>query len=303
MPDVLSEILKLIRLSGTVYFQIGFSTPWGMDMDKGKFAQFHIVAHGKCWAEAESLENPILLKTGDVIAFPHGESHSIADSLGSKKISGKAIYDAYLNNKLPSQNETCDARLICGHFEFDSKFEHPFLRELPSVIHIKGSKHKHNHLQNIIAIIEEETTSKEFASNIVTDRLAEILFINLLREYIAQNIKNRTPWLALSNHQIHKALQLIHENFGTSMTLAGIAREIGMSRSLFAERFRECVGTTPMQYLTQWRMHQAKHLLKRSESSINSIAQKVGYISEPAFNRAFKRQFEQTPGKFRKQIG
>ena len=276
-----------------------FAEPWGMKMEQGKFAQFHIVTKGECLIKTPMAKKPFLAKEGDVIAFLQGDEHWIADSEKSEKIPGQMIYESFINSEPIFAKKPCSTRLVCGHFEFDSKLEHPFLQNLPRMIHLTNRERK-GQIQTIVSSITEETKTEDFGSNLITDRLAEVLFIYLLKDFIEQNADQKAPWRALSNPQIYQALQVIHQKFSESLTLASIAREIGMSRSLLAMRFREYVGTTPIEYLTRWRMLNAKELLLKTDSSINTIASEVGYISEPAFSRAFKRMLGQTPGNFRK---
>ena len=299
MQDILNDVLKMLRLSGTVYFQMNFGNDWGMKMEKGKFSQFHIVTKGKCLVKTPTMQKPICVNEGDIIAFPHGDAHWIADTIKSKKCSGQLVYEAFKKNEMMFETKLCNTSLVCGHFEFDTKLEHPFLKNLPPIIHFLGNKQQ-SQIQAIVSSIVEETNTEGFASNLITDRLAEVLFIYLLRDFVKNNKDQKAPWTALNDQQIYNALQIIHLKFSNSLTLASIAREIGMSRSLFAVRFRNFVGTTPIEYLTRWRMLNAKELLLKTDYTINTIAEKVGYFSEPAFNRAFKRQLGQTPGNFRK---
>ena len=160
MHAILNDILKMIRLSGTVYFQMDFAEPWGMKMEQGKFAQFHIVTKGECLIKTPMAKKPFLAKEGDVIAFLQGDEHWIADSEKSEKIPGQMIYESFINSEPIFAKKPCSTRLVCGHFEFDSKLEHPFLQNLPRMIHLTNRERK-GQIQTIVSSITEETKTEE----------------------------------------------------------------------------------------------------------------------------------------------
>lgn len=301
--DVLSDILHSFRLNGTVYFHYDFASPWGMNMDKSNLAQFHIVVRGQCWLQMAGPHEPISLVGGDVVAFPHGDAHWLADKAGRPGVPGKQVLEAYHNGTPMFQGETACTTLVCGHFELDRELEHPFLQNLPALIHVRGTDQHHvDWLENITALIIKETASGYPGAATVVDRLAEVLFVQLLRAYALEKKLSNGYLTALNNREIHQALQLIHAQPQHRWTLEELAHKVGLSRTSFAIRFKTLVGMTPMAYITNWRMQQAKKLVRESDLPAGTIAERVGYASEAAFSRAFKRQFNQNLGAMRRDF-
>jgi len=297
--DALSDVLSLIRLKGCVYFSSDFSSPWGMELGKGQFAQFHVVVRGQCWLTTHN--EKLLLSSGDVVLFPLGEKHCLLDDLSSSTIPGKDVLEAINQDRPLFNNGGEKVRLLCGHFEFDRSIKHPLLYELPRLIHIKEIERKHpGWLDIVTSVLVNESASKEPGSGVIIDRLAEVLFVQTLRTYIVETDSPYGFLAAVKDRRIHHALRIIHAQSRSGLTLAGIAKMIGMSRSMFAERFKELLGITPMNYLTTWRMLIAQDLLISTKNSLEDIACEVGYGSEAAFSRAFRREFSLTPGSYRK---
>ncbi len=301
--DALSDILRAIRLRSAVYFRSDFSSPWGMQIDDGPFAQFHLIVRGNCWMRMRGFGKPRLLSGGDVVVFPHGDAHWLADDPAQKRAPGKAVVQAHLQNQPMFQQGEFSTTLVCGHFEFDRHFDHPFLQALPRFIHITDTERRERSwLETVTNVIIQEADSAQPGAEVVVERLAEVLFIQVLRAYMQQQ-KMTTGYLAaLQDRQISQALKLVHARPETNWTLESISRTVGMSRSAFAARFKQLVGVTPMVYITDWRMQKARELLKNHAHPLVEVAEKVGYTSEAAFNRAFKRRFKQNPGAMRRAL-
>lgn len=301
--DALSDILRMIRLRGSIYFQKDLYTPWGMQVDTGPYAQFHMIVRGFCWLQTAELADPLFLTAGDIVVFPYGQPHCIAENLQNRMIPGRQVVEAVLNQKPIFTGDVLSATLICGHFEFDRDFDHPFVKALPQMIHISNLNRSDIGLMEAATnVIIRETGSQSAGAEVVVDRLAEILFVQILRTYILRKSNETTFWAALQDEQISKSLKLIHTKPQENWTLESLAGLVGMSRSAFTVRFRELVGETPMRYITRWRMHRAKELLRIHRLPLIEIAEQVGYLSEAAFSRAFKRQFNQNPGAMRKVL-
>jgi AraC family transcriptional activator of mtrCDE len=302
--DAMSDILRMIRLTGVVYFRSDFTKPWGMSIDKSNVAQFHLVARGRCYLYIEEVDQLLELTAGDAVVFPHGGAHWLADEPDRKKIPGMKVVQSIKENEPIFQDgdDVCTT-LVCGHFEFDRDIEHPFIEALPKFIHVSDSEQRQfSWLENAIKIILQETDSGNPGAEVVVERLAEVLFIQLIRSYIISRGDQEGFLAALNDRDISNALKLMHSMPQEPWTLVNISKKIGMSRSSFAERFKKFVGTTPMDYLTKWRMQRARDLLTNSDMSLGSISRKIGYTSEPAFNRAFKKRFNKTPGALRRAV-
>jgi AraC-like DNA-binding protein len=297
--DGLSAVLDQIKLNSVVYFKSAFAPSWGMDIPKGPFAQFHIIAEGDCWFKCEG-EEAKSLTAGDILIFPNGTAHWLAHTAKAKKINGQEVVSSIQQGKSVFDGSNTATTLICGHFELDRSVAHPFLSSLPDVIHIKNIEDSgFSWILNIANLLITETQADATGSKIIVQRLAEALFISAVRYYIAQD--HDRPFLAaLYDQKISTILQLIHAYPEKDWSVDNLSKEAGMSRTSFANHFRDKVGQTPMHYLTNWRMIIAQRILGESEEPIAEIAERVGYGSEPAFNRAFKKVVSQTPAKFRR---
>ena len=296
--DILSDVLKKVKLSSAVYFESDFSSPWGMTIPKGSFSQFHIVTKGQCIMKTEI--KTIELLEGDIIVFPFGTSHSLFDLDSSKCKSGQEVVEGIMNGNPVFVGETISTRLVCGHFNFDTNIEHPFIKELPSIIHISDIEKKElSWLESIINLIIQEAGSEKSGRNVIVHKLGEVLFIYVLRAYMQKNSKKRGFIAAMQDKRICKVLKSLHKKPEQDWQLTSMAQLAGMSRTSFSNHFKKLTGETPFNYITQWRILEAQELLRDSNKSVGEIAEKVGYQSEAAFNRVFKKRVNYTPLKFR----
>lgn len=296
--DVLSEILEKVKLSSVVYFKSDFSSPWGMDIPKGPFAQFHIVTRGQCVLRVA--DRSLQLFAGDIVVFPLGISHWLADVDSSKRKNGQEVVEAIMNGNSFFNGDRVSTTLVCGHFEFDRRIDHPFLKELPEIIHISDAEKKEfSWLESITNLVIQEAGKEQSGSHVIVNKLGEILFIHALRAYILAN-KNKTGFMAaMQDERIGEVLKAIHKAPERDWQLASLAQVAGMSRTSFSNKFKSVMGMTSLNYITQWRILQAQELLLESDKSVGEIADEVGYQSEAAFNRVFKKRVLQTPLKFR----
>ena len=306
MNDALSNILQTFELGSSVYFQSAFHRPWGMDVDQSPFAQFHMVVRGACLIYHAAMASPVQLSAGDIIVFPHGTSHWLADQPSSQRKSGKQVVEEITQNSntLTSSNDALpniSDTIICGHFEWDKKLKHPFLNSLPTMIHIKNNDQQVTDRITTTAnlLIQESNTSRQGA-NLIIERLAEILLVHVFRAFLDQNDQDQGFAKALLHPSVARSIDAIHTNPHHPWTIELLARHAGMSRTAFAVLFKKLTGSTPMQYCFNWRMILAYRYLLNTSWSIPDLAERVGYRSEAAFNRAFKRHFAETPASTRR---
>lgn len=296
--DVLSDILGKVKLKSAVYFKSDFSSPWGMDVPSGPFAQFHIVTRGQCVLKTR--EEEIQLFSGDMVVFPLGTEHWLADKDSSQKTPGIEVVQAIVNGKSLFEGDHVSATLVCGHFEFDRGVDHPFLSELPDVIHFtEMERRERNWLESITNLVIQEAGSNKPGSQIIVNKLGEILFVHVLRAYMENNSTNDGFLAAMQDDRIGAVLRAIHDQPETDWQLSALAQIAGMSRTSFCNKFKSLTGETPLTYVTNWRILQAKELLKESDKPVRMIALEVGYQSEAAFNRVFKKRVNKTPLKYR----
>ena len=195
--DALSDVLELIRLKSAVYFRRDFANPWGMDVPDGPYAQFHLVVRGRCLVQRECDAQPCVLYAGDIVVFPFGEKHWIADSKNVKLLSGQEVVQSIMKNHNPFEGEDCSTTLVCGHFEFSRDIDHPLLRSLPPFFHITDSeRHDLSWLESVTSMIFQEKDSGKPGAEIVANRLGEVLFIHVLRSFISQENSNGNNFFA-----------------------------------------------------------------------------------------------------------
>jgi len=298
--DALSNVLELIKLKSAVYFKSDFSAPWGMEISEGPFAQFHMIVKGKCVLKKHN-QNIIELYAGDIVIFPFGGSHWLADAKESQKEDGLKVVESIWNNNPLFKGDNFSTNLICGHFKFDRTVEHSFIESLPTFIHITDMERKEfSWLETISNLLIQESGTNNIGNSITQNRLAEVLFIHAIRAYILQNNDKTGFFAALKDAKLSSVLKLVHNNPEKKWTLKNLSSEAGMSRTLFANKFRDIVGETPLHYITNWRILKAKQFLKESSDPIVEVAAKVGYSSEAAFNRVFKKKVLKTPAAYRR---
>jgi AraC-like DNA-binding protein len=303
--DPLGEALHVLRMSGSFYSRCVFSAPWGLVLPAFPDSMmFHVVMSGHCWLEVDSHE-PLLLAPGDFALVPHGEGHQLVSEPGQP---GVGLFDTP-RQEISERYEIihlagggAPTTLLCGTISFD----HPASRQLvalfPRVISVESSgSAQAEWLRSTIRLLADEARELRPGGETVITRLADILVIQAIRAWIEQDPAAQSGWLgALRDRQIGHALALIHRDPARDWTVARLANEVAMSRSAFAARFTQLVGETPIHYLTRWRMQVALDLLRDEEATVGELALRLGYQSEAAFSRAFKRVHGTSPGAVRR---
>jgi len=296
MQEALSDVLRLIRLKSCVYFLRDFSAPWAMRMEQSSFAQFHVVMRGRCILDSGGQRTEVA--PGDILHFPHGRAHSLADQAGRQAVPGmQVLQDQALFSEGPTTTQ-----LLCGHYEYRSDIKHPLLEQLPEVVHLKSFEFPASSgIDNVLPLLVREMNQGAPGADVIIERLAEILLIQMLRTYLAQ-AKIPTGFLAaIADSRLTRAIKLIHDHAAEKLTIDDLAAAAGMSRSGFALQFKKVSEISPIAYLVKWRMWQATDLLNTTGMGLARVAEKIGYESEISFSRAFKREFGMAPGEYRRQ--
>ena len=299
MEDVLTDVLRLIRLKSCIYFMKDFRSPWAMSIGAGPVAQFHVVVRGQCvvqvgreWHEAA---------TGDVILFPHGISHVLADREGREPTPGQEVIQSFTGPAPLFDTGGVATKLLCGHFEYDQGIRHPLLAELPDMIHVKSfDAVAPGALQSIVPLLIREMGNSQPGSETVVERLAEILLVQVLRAHLQQHPDLKGFWAALCDTRLTRAIKIIHARAGEKLTLEDLADAAAMSRSAFSLSFKSVTSLSPIGYLAKWRMQQARELLQNGRLPLAHVAERVGYESEVAFSRAFRREYGESPSNVRR---
>jgi AraC-like DNA-binding protein len=300
--DALSTLIEASQLQGVVYSKIVNHAPWGVDAVQDNNSQYWQLISGGCFI---GLPNGQLIEMqiGELVFIPHGSAHWIADKPGSLRIPAADYVKARLAGIPIFSGEGAETTLIGGHFHFEDGLIHPFLKDLPQVIRIpKFETERQLLLQQNIRLIWIELNNEEQGSRAMLKALAEILFIQIIRAYMEQDIPHTGFLAALKDARISKALKLIQDSPESDWTMESLADSVGMSRSVFFNRFKILVGETPSNYLTSWRIRKAKELMTSNNTKIIDIAANVGYRSEAAFNRVFKIKTGKTPALYRRDL-
>jgi AraC-like DNA-binding protein len=316
--EILSDVLRAVRLDGAVFFEIEASTPWVAEAPATSVIasavmpsvrhvmEYHAVIAGSCWAscvEDGATRERVRLGTGSVVVFPRGDRHVISSDPDLRATPDLTLYRRPMHNeRLPfllrqggGGDET--ARLVCGFLGCVAQPFEPLLRALPRMLHIPNvAPMKHDWLWTLIEATLAESRSQRVGSSSVLAKLSELIFIEVVRRYAEDLPPGTGSWLAgIADIQIGRALRGIHAQPSRAWTLEALAREAGLSRSALAERFVSTLGVPPMSYIQSWRMQIAEGLLVGGSATIGQIAAQVGYESEGAFSRAFRRKTGVSP--------
>lgn len=315
--DVLSDVLRSVRLTGAVYFDFDLSSPWVAEAPPSseiaaivmpgaqRVIEYHLIARGTCWGHVVG-EPPILLKEGDLILFPQGDPHVMSSAPGMRAGPDMSLF-VRPTTPLPLVYERGGGgpdrtRLVCCFLGCDDRPFNPLLTALPRTIHLSGpgSEATAGWLPTLLHIAVRESGSARAGRDNVLARMSELMFVEAIRRYLETLPAAQTGWLAgLRDPVTGQALAALHGEPASAWTVESLARAVGVSRSVLADRFAAIVGQPPMQYLALWRMQLASRRLLEGEQ-VAEVATAVGYESEAAFSRAFKKLVGEAPATWRR---
>ena len=332
--DVLSDVLRVVRLSGAVFFTADFSSPWSIEspipdmlasavMPQAEcLVLFHILVDGECEVECQGLPTTAMA-SGDVIVFPRGDQHTMRTHGAATTTPLTSIFSPGGHDEPPQLSYGgggTTSRFVCGYLNCDQRFS-PLVEALPTMLLVR-SDDDYSTIEAVDASGSRPTvvpqgsgtwlgTTLKFTINearaarpgnaAMLGRLTELMFVEILREYMQRLPASQSGWFAAVNDaHVGKALRLLHANPVRDWTVDELAREVALSRSALAQRFADLVGEAPMRYLANWRMQLAKQMMREGARNIQEVATRVGYDSEAAFNRAFKRATGSPPAAWRK---
>ena len=318
--DVLSDVLRAVRLTGAVYFDFELSSPWVLEAPPSReiaaqvmpgaqrVIEFHLIAKGAVWGHAVGQE-PTPLREGDLIVFPQGDPHVLSSAPGMRAAPDIAAFARPLT-PLPIVREfggggSDRSRIVCCFLGCDEYPFNPLLTALPTVIHLSAADTRATAgwLGTLLTLAARESVSARPGGENVLSRLSELMFVETIRHYLETLPAAERGWLAgLRDPTVGRALAALHGRPSEPWTIERLGHLVGLSRSVLAERFTEMVGKPPMQYLALWRMQLASRLLLDG-GQVTAVAAAVGYESEAAFSRAFKKLVGQAPAHWRKQSG
>jgi len=314
--DVLSEVLKVVKLESAFFYNAEFSAPWSfrspnscklapfINQTRGHVIVYHLLLKGRAYAEAQEMR--LLLREGDIVIFPHGDSHILESGPSPHSVDGERelqrIFSGGLKlSRMGGGGEV--TRFVCGFMVCEPRLSQVFLTGLPPVFKVNIREDQTGQwLENSIQYSIADASANHAGGEAVLAKLCETLFVETLRRYIVQLPERQTGWLAgARDPEVGKVLALMHNRPADPWTIANLATEVGLSRSVLAERFRQYLEEPPVAYLTRWRLQLGAQMLSSTSYSVAQIASEVGYESEPAFNRAFKRHFGNPPARYRNE--
>lgn len=315
--DPVSEILAGVKLNGALFFNAELSAPWGVYSGAGEelsailapgarhLVIYHLVVNGTASITLPGGES-LRLEPGDIVVIPHGDTHLMSNGASGETptLASEAIRQIKARDlgllQLGGGGET--TRIVCGFMACDPQLSRPVLSSLPRVVKVNiRTDPSGRWLESAILHLVDEATSGRVGSEAMLAKLSEALFVDTLRRHVANLPAEQSGWLAAARDpSIGKSLALLHARVDHPWTIAGLAKEVGLSRSALVERFTRFLGEPPMTYLTRWRLQLAARALETTPKGVAQIAAEVGYESEAAFNRAFKRQFGEPPARYRR---
>ncbi len=314
--DVLSEVLRVVRLEGALFFNAEFSAPWCiseprstakapyLSPEAGHLIIYHFLTEGRAYARLPDGRREELT-AGDIVVFPHGDPHLLGNGSPAKPVDSLQKFAENLSQGLKLARFGGGGeitRFVCGYLACEPRLSDVFLVGLPKILKVHVANEPSGQwLENSIRFSVGEVNGSNAGSGLVLAKLSEVLFVETLRRYINTLPPDQTGWLAGARDPIiGRALALLHKDPEHPWTISDLARRIGLSRTRLAERFRHFLGESPIAYLAQWRLKLGAEILQSTEDSVAEVAAAVGYGSEAAFNRAFKREFGCPPAQFRR---
>ena len=284
--DALSQALETIRLRAEVYFREDFEPPWGIDLEPSEFAQFHLLVRGRARLETGGLA--IELETGDVVLLAPNTPHRLLSEEGVVPTNGRAILTSIQNGSHRRPRDTDpQATLICGHFAYRTAPLHPLVAALPEVLRLTPvERRERTWLESITQSLVDESARKGPGQKALTNRLAECLYIQVVRAYLAREDLPNGLLKGLCDPVLGRAIALLWSHCDRPWSVQAIASEVAMSRANFARRFSALIGTPPMEFLSRSRLHESCVRLVDTNESVTRIAGMVGFASPASFSRA-----------------
>jgi AraC-like DNA-binding protein len=320
--DAVSDVLRVVRLGGAVYLHAELTAPWGLigHADQAlctaylprsdRIVSYHLITEGTCWARLPDSNDPgICVRAGELLVVPQGEAHIMGSAPDVAPVPAGPLLETQLATmrgevlNLTYGGGGTPTRILCGFLACDDALSNPVLGSLPRLFKVDVRNDPQSAwIEASLRYAAEEAAQRRAGSAIVLSRLSELLFVWAVRRCIDELPADRKNWLAgVKDRFVGRALSILHAQPAYNWTVDELARKVGLSRSAFAQRFSDLLGQPPMQYLARWRLIVAAQELSYSSKAIAAIAEEVGYESESAFHRAFRREFGQPPAAWRKR--
>ncbi len=296
--QLLREVFANLRVDGSLYFDSCLHGEWGMTVGASAHVQFHCVASGTCWLATASEQ--VLLSSGDIALCMRGQSHTLSSQPGLVLATDQEYLHSLKNGVPLFRDGRMNHRLLCGHFALADRDAIPFLLALPDLVVVHQQNESLQWATVLRTLLERPGLAKH--SDPVSNRLAEALMIRFLWGYFQQQSQESGNFSAMRDRRVARALMIFHRYCHKPLTVEQVAEAVGMSRSAFSVLFKRLLKLGPMEYLNSWRLYRARQMLKKADSTLMQISLAVGYSSEAALSRAFKRHYNLTPSEYRRSV-
>ena len=300
--DPVDSVLTTMKVENSWYVRVHAQAPWGITFDTAIQARLVIISRGTCWLTSDTMREPQKLSAGDGFIVQADTEFSLQDELYRGTVHCDRVFANAVGHTAKWGGDGEATEIISGRFSFDETAAEPLFAVLPPVLRLNLDDATASVLRATLELMALETLEGGIGSNLITSRLADVLFVQALRAWCNSDGGATIGWLAaLRDPQLAAAMEALHGDLSRPWTVAGLAREAGLSRSTFAAAFKTRTGQTPLGYLTSWRMYRAKTYLADSQLSLLEIAVRVGYHNDTALSRAFQRHVGVAPGTWRKR--
>ena len=290
--DLLSNVVQSLRLRARIVMQGSYCGAWALDSTGASTAVFHLIGRGQAWVHRERQREPLIVRGGDLVMFPHADWHQLSGT--PKRQPGL---------RLAATGSGPFTTVLCGMVEFATREMNPIIQALPRMIVVRSEDQSTSaELHALARLMLVEYEAGAVGRQGILDRFAEVMFVLVLRHYMQHAAELKGFLAVFKDERIVRALAALHGSPGADWQVETLAREASMSRTVFAERFAGLVGQTPMQYLARWRMYLADEMLRARRLSVAQVAERLGYQTESAFRRAFRRVRGVGPGEVRRSV-
>lgn len=290
--DLLSNVVQSLRLRARIVMQGSYCGAWALDSTGASSAVFHLIGRGQAWVHRERQREPLIVRGGDLVMFPHADWHQLSGT--PKRQPGL---------RLAATGSGPFTTVLCGMVEFATREMNPIIQALPRMIVVRSEDQSTSaELHALARLMLVEYEAGAVGRQGILDRFAEVMFVLVLRHYMQHAAELKGFLAVFKDERIVRALAALHGSPGADWQVETLAREASMSRTVFAERFAGLVGQTPMQYLARWRMYLADEMLRARRLSVAQVAERLGYQTESAFRRAFRRVRGVGPGEVRRSV-
>jgi AraC-like DNA-binding protein len=320
--DILSDVLRTVHLRGALFYYVSAGRCWAAEAPPSRdiaarvmpgaehVLEYHVVTRGRCWGAIVG-HAPVQLETGDAILFPHGDAHVISSAPDVKEVVPMGVPSSRgeqlpfslhldIDVRAPEAAGASNTTIACGFLGCDLRPFNPLIATLPRLMHLRAADGQ-DWIGQFVHLAVSESRHKRPGGEAMLERMSEMMFVDAVRRYVEALPEGSGGWLAgLRDRFVGRALALLHEDPSAPWTVDELGRRVGLSRSALHERFAGMIGQPPMQYLAQWRMQVAAGLLRNTSATVAAVAQEVGYDSEAAFAKAFKRLVGAPPAAWRR---